>query len=384
MPVSTASGIATTATPTSNQLKIDMRDEIAMLDVDDTQFTTMLMKLPSEAATSFKTEWFEDQYVPGLSALSASVASTDTTYSLTTNEGAYFIAGDLLINAQTLEVALITTAGASSATVTRGIGAVAAASSPSGAQIVRVGRTNQQGATSPTRLITKTSVAYNYTQIQRHAWGFTETAEATEFYGGRLFERERMKKAIEHKSDIERTLFWGARSYNATGPRTSCGGLIEYVTTNVTNAGGTFDKAEIQDFLRTGLQYGSSNKVLFCAPLVAQVISNFLQDNWVKTGRDERLWGVKVNGVISGVYGTEIPVIVKRQWGNYATASTQFGGYGFLVDLDNVQYAPLRPTRLVMNTQANDEDSVAGEFKTEHSLKVEQEKTHAIVKNVTG
>ena len=56
MAVSVATGVVTTAGPTSNQLKIDMRDAIAMLDPEEAQFTTLLMKLPEEKAKSFKVE----------------------------------------------------------------------------------------------------------------------------------------------------------------------------------------------------------------------------------------------------------------------------------------------------------------------------------------
>ena len=358
-----------------------MREQITMLEPDQTQFTTMLMKLSTEKAKSFKVEWLTDEYLPRLSAWSVSGASDTVTNGVTTDEGNYFRAGDQIIDTVTLEVQLVTGASASCLTVTRSLGTVAAASYASGNQIVIVGHTNEQGATSPTRLITKTAAAYNYTSIQRHAWGFTETAEATEWYGGKLYERERMKKAVEHKIDIENTLFFGGRSYSATGPRTSCGGAIEFVTTNVTDSG-TLDKGELGDFLRTSLQYGSENKVLFVAPIVAQVISEFLADNWVRTGINERLWGVKVSAVISGIYGSEIPVFVKRDWGKYSTS--YFGGRAFIADLNNIQYAPLRATRLIQNTQANDADSVAGEWKTEHSLKIESETTHAWLKGVTG
>lgn len=50
-------GLVASDDPLSNELKVDMREKIAMLDPDTTQFTTMLMKLPEERARSFKVEW---------------------------------------------------------------------------------------------------------------------------------------------------------------------------------------------------------------------------------------------------------------------------------------------------------------------------------------
>ena len=58
MAVTINSGLVDTADPLSNELKIDMREKIADLDPDTSQFTTMLMKLPSERANSFKVEYF--------------------------------------------------------------------------------------------------------------------------------------------------------------------------------------------------------------------------------------------------------------------------------------------------------------------------------------
>lgn len=249
-----------------------------------------------------------------------------------------------------------------------------------------VGGSNAQGATLPTALITARVADYNYTSIVRNAYRFTETAIATEWYGGGLDELERFKKAQEHKADIENSLFFGARSYSASDPpRHTSGGLIEYVTTNVTNASGTFDKAELADFLRTGLQYGSSNKVLFAAPIVAQVFSEFLQDNWVQTPQNETRWGGKINALISGIYGTEIPVVVKRQWGAYGTGTSgEYGSRAVLVDMENVQFSPLRPSVLKPKRQANDADEQAAEYLAEYSLKVRREETHAWLYGVTG
>ena len=384
MAVSVATGVVTTAGPTSNQLKIDMRDAIAMLDPEESQFTTLLMKLPEEKAKSFKVEWLDDQLLPRLSALSASVGSVSVELLVTASEGEYFRPGDIVRNSVSREAFLVGAVSVDAITVTRSIGTVAAISSVSGAELVIVGHAASQGSRSPLRVITKTAANYNYTQIQRHTFGFTETAEATGFYGGSLVARERRKKGTEHKRALEHMNFFGAREYIST-PRSICGGLLEFVTTNIRDASGAFDKGELQDNLRTDLQKGNKNrKALFASPIVGMVLSEFLQDNWVRSDPKLRYFGVKVDYVISAAFGAEVPVFVKREFGDFSTANTQFGGYAFLTDLENVQYAPLRATRLLMNTQDNDEDAVSGEWKTEASLKVEREETHSIWRGVTG
>ena len=67
MATTIVSGLVDTADPLAAELKVDMRDQLAMLDPDTSQFSTMLMKLPSERANSFKTEWLQDRLIPRIS-----------------------------------------------------------------------------------------------------------------------------------------------------------------------------------------------------------------------------------------------------------------------------------------------------------------------------
>lgn len=381
-------GLVDTADPLANELKIDMREKLAMLDPETSQFMTILNKLPTERARSFKVEWLDDRLVPRTTALAASAASDATNLTVTTNTGSYFKPGDIVRIVNTGEPVRVSTTGASAITVVRAIdGSTAASAQTTGdGGLVIVGGSNAQGATLPLALITQRTAGYNYTQITRNAWRFTETANATEWYAGGLLAKERKKKFSEHKTDLENTAFFGARSYSASDPpRHTAGGLIQYISTNVTNSLTTLTSGGFNDFMRTGLQFGSHNKVMFASPLISQVISEFLADNWVRARPDERVWGAKVDAYISAVYGVDIPVIVKRQWGAYGTPSGKFySTKAFLVDMEYVQWAPLRDSALLKNREANDADEVAEEYLCEASLKVEREETHALLDAVVG
>ena len=113
MPVTVDSGAQATDDPLANDLKVSMETKVANQDVDNTQFSTLLMRMGSSEAKSFKEEWMEDQYLPQNTALSASATSADTYIQFTTNEGAYFKAGDIGKFVQTGEAFRVTTAGAS-------------------------------------------------------------------------------------------------------------------------------------------------------------------------------------------------------------------------------------------------------------------------------
>jgi hypothetical protein len=178
--------------------------------------------------------------------------------------------------------------------------------------------------TPPTAIITAKTSNYNYVQRIRNGYEFTGTDEWQVHYSGNPLAYQRKKIATEHKRDIENQVWFGARSYTAAGAVTlkaqsTFGGIDSFISTNITDAGGTFDKGELQDFLRSGLEYGDpTRKVLFCAPIVAQVCSEFLQDNWITpTDVNTNVFGVKVDFVISGVTGAKIPVIVKNDWKRY-------------------------------------------------------------------
>ena len=386
--VSIATGVVDTATVTAGEQKIDMSEKIMMLDPDSSQFTTMMMKLGSEDARSYKVEWLEDQLRPRLSALAASATSAAVTIVVTTGQGDYFRARDLVRVATTGEMVLVTSISTDTLTVTRAIGATAAASAASGGDLLIVSNAATQGATLGTRKITKKTAAYNYTQIQRDPYGFTETERNVATYGGPPDVYESVKKLVEHKRALENTCFFGARSFTSNAPTSfgTCGGAVEFISTNIHNAAGTLSHATLDTYLRSDLQHGSTNKVLFVAPLVAQAISGYLKTAYSPTEVGTKKFGATVNAYISGAYGTELPVVVKRDWQDFSSANTGYGGWAFLIDMDYVKFRPLqnRNTRLLRDRQANDADESTNEYLTEFSLEFRTEAAHSVIKGVTG
>ena len=365
----------------------DIATSITMLDPNVSQFTTMLMKVASKPAFNQKVQWFEDQLQPRLSAVSGSQTSGDTSIEVATGTGQYFRANDLVRNARTGEAFLV--GGVTTDTLTtctRGQGRVAAAAMNDGDQLLIVANAAAQGATLGTRKQTKKVNNFNYTQIVRNPFGFTNTLIASKLYAGNEPANEADKKAVEHKRSIEYILFWGARGDTESDTATAgqCGGLFEFVQTNVKDAAGTLSKTLLDTYLRDLLQHGNENKVLFASPVTAQALSGFLRDAWQPASVDTKLWGAKVNGFISGAYGYQIPVIVKKDWNDFATSSSQYGGWSFLVDMDNVALRPLRSTKLLQNRQANDADEETHEYLTETSFEVKQDATHGLIVGVTG
>ncbi|HSG26918.1 MAG TPA: hypothetical protein VLA34_00460, partial [Candidatus Krumholzibacterium sp.] len=122
MPIATASGIVDTDALLADEKVVDMQNQFRLLDPDENQFMTILNQLPSQQAVREKVNWLEDQYFPNLSVLAASASSADTVLTVTTNEGDYFRAGDLIRFGRSGEIAEVVSASASSITVTRALG----------------------------------------------------------------------------------------------------------------------------------------------------------------------------------------------------------------------------------------------------------------------
>lgn len=211
---------------------------------------------------------------------------------------------------------------------------------------------------------------------------------ASKLYGGPEPMKERRQKAIEHKRALELALFLGARDSvtdsGASEPVNTMGGLREYISSNVHDAAGTLSRFELDTFMRTDLQHGSKNKALFASPIAVQAISAFAADNWVRAQPDVKRWGVKVDAYLSGAYGWEVPVFVKRDWNDFDQSSDSLGGSIYVVDMEAVTIRPLRPTKMLRNRQAPGDDRVTEEYLTEMSMEVRSEKKHARIHSITG
>jgi hypothetical protein len=130
----------------SNRRVIDMNPVVAQLDPDQSQFTTMLMKLSSRPAFSQKVEWIEDQYLPRVTTLAASAASGDATISAATSTGPYFKLNDICRIVSTGEAVSVSAAPSTDTVgVARGIGGTAAASAASGVDVVILGNASLRG-----------------------------------------------------------------------------------------------------------------------------------------------------------------------------------------------------------------------------------------------
>jgi hypothetical protein len=361
---------------------IDMDPKMRQLDPDQTQYTTMTQRMPSRVATREKFNWLEEQYVTDVFTVDAAYTAGATTVSVGTAESNAIKANDILRNMRTGQAFIVTAVGANGDLTVDPQGTDAAGNV--GDKLLFVGSAFPQGAALPAPKYSQRVLGFNYTQIFRSSWSFTNTATAIELYGGREPAKEAARKAVEHKREVEHNGFFGARFFLTSGaePQGGAGGLDEFIVTNRFPVGGELTSDFLDLSLATVLAKGSPDKVIFTGTIGAYYISRFHrsgQGAFWRPGR-ENVHGVKVDGFISGVFGTEIPVVVKKEWANYPSGANGYNGRMYVIDMSNVERRPLRDrdTKLLTARQPNGEDRMAAEYLTEMGWTVAQEKTHGV------
>lgn len=195
---------------------------------------------------------------------SAAYVAGDTTLAVVSTAG--IVPGMVLHNVTTGEnIRVLTVASATSITVSRGFGRIAAGAIASGATLVAVGNAHAEGSARPTPRSIAAVYVSNFTQIFRNAWALTDTARASYAEQGYSNIAENKQDCVTfHSTDIEAALFFGQAKMDTTGtqPIHSTQGIIDAVTqyapANVTTAGGTTTYDQLVTMVEGAFQYSTS------------------------------------------------------------------------------------------------------------------------------
>ena len=159
------------------------------------------------------------------------------------------------------------------------------------------------------------------------------------------------------------------------------GGLLQFVQSKMydvaTENNGVLTEAEWENFCETAFDYGSDTKLFVTSRKVAGIINQFAAGRIDTTSGDET-YGMRLKKYTS-FHGDIILAPTKLFEKNYA-------GYGVMVDPKYLYYRPFdgKDSKLRANIQENDLDGWKDEYMTKAGLKVELEKTHALLKGVTA
>lgn len=386
------------AATTEGSLIRDVADRIALLQPDAAPLITFMSALKRKKESGNPTfEWFEDDLSP-VSILDASGAGTGTTITVSAAHGLAVRNGDILVAPNGESMVVTAGEGTTSLTVVRALGTTPTAFSlATGDELVIAGNAVNEGSTTPAyRYTTKTGKS-NYIQIFRDPVKITVTQEASDSYGGDDRVYQRKKVAIEHKRGMELAFLFGNASATADassiGYRRTTRGLFNYISTNVTNCGGTITESEFETFLRSLFRYqaqtGPQTKVLLASPIMISAL-NFWAKNALQVRSDEKVYGMRVSTYRSGHGDLDFV----RHWllGDFATGDTgtspllSWSGYSFAVDPQNLRYRFLKglDTKLHTDIQDKTEEYKLDEYRTHAGLECQLEKTHGMLSYVTG
>jgi hypothetical protein len=363
----------------------DVSSRIALLQPEDAPLLAFMNGLKKKLkASNPKFEWIEDELIPNIVTISGAEASGSTSFALTSGQGVRVRVNDLLIS-NTGESILVTAISTDTLTVTRSMGAVAATAYVTLDEFVLAGTAMLEGATAPTSLWTQKSTKTNYIQIFRDVVELTVTQVNTDSYGGNTRLNERKKKAVEHKRQIEQALLLGDGFEDTSGTQTRRGttGLLNWISTNITDAGGVLTEAEFEAFMRSIFRYHPTvtapEKWFLASPVIISAV-NFWAKSTLRIESNEKTFGVRVAKYRSG-HGD---LNITRHW--LLEDFVEFKQYGFAIDPENVMYRFLQnlDTKLHIDIQNDDEEVNRDEYRTHAGLQLMQEKTHGLIKGVTG
>lgn len=403
--VTAGSGNAARTSATSSsegRLIVDAVDKIFLLEPNKHPLVTLLTNVGKvwdgkawtgagimKAATGnpeFK--WFEDVYGGRYARTTNAETSGSTTIEVSGagSSSAYiFTVGDIVRNSRTGENFLVTAiASATSLTVTRAFGSVAAAAMNSGDGLFIIGNVNEENSGARNVNATRSTPQSNYTQIFKTSIAVSNTEKAANLYGGKDLPYQRAKKGTEHALDIERAFWFGQAKYDVTGtqghPRRQTGGVDEFITAGnsyVQNQGGPLTAPDMNTFLREGFTYGNSTKMLFAGGIVLQAINEIARGQ-ILTKTGDTTYGVRISewqtpfGIVNIVHN---PLFVE-----------ELAGQAYLLDMECFRYRFMegRDTQLQTNIQAPDVDGEVDQYLSEVGLERKQAPRHALLKGVTS
>jgi hypothetical protein len=380
--MATNTGGRTTTNISSDQLAIDIGNRISMLEPDVQPLAVFTRAADKRATVATKFSWVEDKHKARFDTQNGGATSGATT--VTVNNGPYFAQHDQVINTRTGEQFRVDGVAANVLTVTRGIGSTAAAMN-NGDELYIIGTAQPENDTSKPARSDNPSKVTNNTQIFRTPFEASDSLRAS---GNQTSPHDWLlqtrKAGGEHAKDIELSLLLGRKSADVTGAteRRTTGGVLSFISSNQTDAGGDLSEAEFNAFMLQVMRYGSKRKLAMASGVGVSALNKFPAAKQ-QTRNDEKTYGMDVTSYTSP-FGS-LSLVYHR-----LLEGTKYGGYIVVVDLDQTTYRYLsngdlnRDTKVLTNRQPNDQDGRKDEYLSEIGLEFGQEKYHGLLTGITS
>lgn len=313
--------------------------------------------------------------------VNGSQTSGDTTVELTTGHGARVSVGDILYNVNTEESLRVTAISTDDLTVTRGFGSSTAQAIDDNQQLLVLSQADTDGNTPPASKTIEPAIKTNYLQISKQTVELTGRACKQDNFGiadELAYQLKGASEALMIKR--ERTMLFGA--LNSSSPHAT-GGVDYWVTSNVTNAGGALDESTWNTFLKSFFRRnrGASNLIFYASENAMEAIHGFGRDLLRYDPKDKTL-GIAVTNYQSP-FGN-IKIAEHGQLSSLVSDELAKKSYAFNLDLIKKAQWKGRGMHLMKDIETPGTDGKKHSFLVDWGLWLAKEKSHAILKGVTG
>ncbi len=365
----------------------------------------MTAMLPEETALQVEHGFFtKTMLFPNLNLDAAVAGASDTVFTVAST--ANVLPGMIMRAQSTGECVIINSIlSATSVSVTRGVGTVAAGAIADNVNLYQVGNAFEESSVRPNALQVNPVRITNLTQIFRNTWALSGSAQATQVIAGDSTVAEnRMDCAGFHSADIEKALFFGQKSQGTRNgqPFRTMDGLINilsnltyypssYAAVNVTAAGATTNFTQLETALDPVFNQATDPKVgnqrvLFVGGEARKVLNNIGRLNGTYQMTDgQTSYGLQFNSfkIARGSFNMiEHPLFNSNSdWAKYAVA----------VDLSTFRVAYLngRKTKkedfnMAGQVVDNGIDAVGGTLTTELTCVVKNPPANALITGLTA
>lgn len=363
---------------------VDMAEEIALLDPNESPFVTILKMAKKNTRKVYnpKFDWLEDDLLGYYAHTTDSVATGAG--SIPVDDSSIMRVGDILFVPSTGEYMRVTAVSTGSVSVSRAYGKKENENFTTignGEIVLNIGPAMEEGSSNRGAKSTQTVSKHNFTQIFRTPVEISGTLAASKLYGGKEASLQRRKALIEHKRDIANAMYFGRMNedYSGAKVRRTMGGIFGFMADSDSHAfNNSTSKLTYANFdsyvARKAFAHGSSDKLMICGGNMATVVNGWAAKQLVtQVGRD-KTYGVSISNLVT-TYGN-----LKVMYDS-ALDKAGMADRALILDMDNVAYAYLdgRDTKLNTNIQAPDVDGETDEYITECSLEFKLPKTHFLV-----
>jgi len=264
-------------------------------------FLALSSGMPSRDAMDTIITWFEENHLSGRINLTNN-AGTGT--SIVVDDASQVVAGQVYLIESTGEYVYIDSISGSTATVTRGVGPVAATSvdgSSTAKAMQRIGTAHEEGSSKPTAFANLGFPRMNYMQIFRNAWDVTGTAKAIEYHTGDIVAKNKADAALFHSEDIERSAIWGVKAIGTLGgkPFRMMDGVKAQLSTNLatqsSNTKWTDLRAFFQGVFAVNIKGQPNERIAFCGNSVLAVLDQIaILDGTINLSPGQTEFGMKI------------------------------------------------------------------------------------------